>query len=73
MTFGKLAEKILGDKTYDFAIPQSIFNEYLEVSNQNPSGHIVWLYDEQSRCGRPYSLTMTGWIILRLHQIKYGR
>ena len=72
MIFEKIAKKALGDSTFDWAIPQSIYDENYEVSGHNPNGHIVWSY-ENNHWGEPYSLTMLGWIILRLHQLRYGR
>ena len=72
MTFQELADSRLKDKTYDWAIPQLWFNFALKVSNNNPSGHVVWLYDEQARIGgRPFGLTLLGWMIIRMVDVHY--
>jgi hypothetical protein len=61
-TFQSIADRVLGpDATYDWAMPQEWFNQASEISGHNPSGHVVWLYDRQSRIfGRPFGLTDLG-------------
>jgi len=66
-TFGQIAEQRLKDQTFDWAIPQPVFNKISDITNQNPSGHVVWLYDKQASVfGRPFGLTLLGDILLRI-------
>lgn len=80
MTFGDLAqERTKGlqrrgeDASYDYALPQSWFNDVSDVTKQNPSGHIVWLYDDLAPSfGRPFAVTLKGWILLRIAAITFN-
>ena len=68
-TFQQIAdERLPAGAVYDWAIPQSIYNQMANISGCNPAGHIVWLYDEQAKnFGRPFSITQLGWIILQMY------
>ena len=59
-------------KTYDWAMPQDWFDEVLIVTKINPSGHIVWCYDN-SLCGFPYAIDMLGYIILNTFNLHEKR
>lgn len=67
-TFQEIADERLGSfVTYDWAIPQPVFNDILRRTNRNPSGHIVWLYDNHAKIfGRPFGLTLLGSILMRI-------
>ena len=72
-TFQQKADKALGATTYDFSMPQEWFNRASDISNNNPSGHVVWAYDSISPLfGRPYPTTLLGWIIVRLDELHNG-
>ncbi len=73
LTFGEIAEKRLKGKTFDFAIPNDVFNEILDTTGINPSGNIVWLYDEQAKIfGRPFGLTLLGYQLLKIMKWNNG-
>uniref|UniRef100_A0A6M3L133 Uncharacterized protein n=1 Tax=viral metagenome TaxID=1070528 RepID=A0A6M3L133_9ZZZZ len=55
-------------KVYDFALPQSWFEEVMATTGCKPLGHIVWCYDG-SMFGYPYAMDMYGWWVLRLYTI----
>ena len=64
--------KALPDETYDLALPQPWVNNMLKDTGINTPGEVVWLYDEQaSTFGRPYAITLLGWIALRLFNLKW--
>ena len=65
MSRQKIADRIPGLVTYDWALPQSYWNEVHRQTGLNPAGEIVWRYDN-STFGYPYSITLLGWIILQL-------
>ena len=72
----------LSDKrkiAFDYAIPQPWADDVREKTGIYPVGNIVWLYDENGilgpKCGlfgRPYSITLFGWQILRLYFLQEG-
>ena len=71
-TFQQIADEVLGkDAIYDWAMPQEWFNKASKLTGHNPSGHVVWLYDEQARVfGRPYGLTDMGqWIVKAMSEM----
>jgi len=45
---------------FDYAMPQSWFNDVIEATGANPAGHIVWFYPEDSGMGRPEPITEMG-------------
>ena len=50
---------------YDTALPQQWSEDFRKRTGLWPVGHMVWLYDEESRIfGRPYALTWTGQVAL---------
>ncbi len=52
------AKRVLGDATFDWAMPQDWAVEFNKATKFSPSGQIVWLYDDHGRMfGRPYPLT----------------
>ncbi|NQS88502.1 hypothetical protein HQ584_01750 [Patescibacteria group bacterium] len=68
MTRQKKADSIPQLQNYDWAIPQSYWNEVYEKTGLNPAGEIVWRYDN-SLFGMPFSISLMGWIILRIMSI----
>ena len=65
MTRQKIADRIPELKSYDWALPQSYWNEVHSKTGLNPAGEVVWRYDG-SLFGYPYAITLLGWIILKL-------
>lgn len=57
--------------SYDWAVPQSWWDETHKCTGLNPAGHIVWRYAQNDGMwGRPYAIDMLGWIIIRLVTMK---
>jgi len=67
-TFGELAKERLNGETFDWAIPQEFFDQL----GGSPAGHVVWLYEGPGMWGVPFPLTLKGWILLRIHDLKFG-
>jgi hypothetical protein len=64
--------KFLEEKgeTFDYAYPVDWAVDVIQKTGMNVHG-IVWLYDEQASIfGRPYAVTLYGWIVLRLYNLK---
>lgn len=60
----------LSDASFDWGLPQEWWQEMLDITEQNPAGHIVWLYDEQASVfGRPYPITLLGWQLMRIFEM----
>ena len=53
LTFGDMAQFVLGDSTYDFALPQSFWN-----SRSDWRDH-VWYYEQGDHMGQPYNVRST--------------
>jgi hypothetical protein len=66
-TMGEKTKEIgLEEFTFDFAIPQSFWQEFYDIMGFEPFG-IVWLYDKYSRLfGRPFPVTLESYINLKL-------
>lgn len=60
----------LSDASFDWGLPQEWWANVIEKTGQNPSGHIVWLYDDEAPVfGRPFSLTLRGWQLLQITKL----
>jgi len=64
--------------SYDTALPINWVDDVMEKTGQYPYG-IVWLYDDKGllgpKCGifgRPYPVSMSGYWILKIYQMKGG-
>jgi hypothetical protein len=64
--------------SYDTALPIDWVNDVMEKTGRFPYG-VVWLYDGKGllgpKCGifgRPYSVSMYGYCILKIYQMKGG-
>ena len=69
----KEACEALGISNYDTALPQSFFNDMLEVveEEENPLSHFVWSYDRDN-FGEPRPLTDKGLKLLKKYNEVYG-
>ena len=67
-TKGDLVKSLGIDKeTFDYALPLHWVYDTQSFTNINPIPHFVWLYDKTAKIfGRPYPLTIAGWIILKM-------
>jgi hypothetical protein len=55
--------------TWDYAVPQPWALDVWKETSMWPNG-IVWMYDRQSRIfGRPYAVSMYGWIVLQMYML----
>lgn len=52
LTFGDMAKFILGEQSYDFALPQEWTRTHRTIAQ-----HCVWLYESNDYIGRPYHVT----------------
>jgi hypothetical protein len=54
---------------FDFAVPQPWAEDVFNRSGLWPNG-VVWLYDGHAPFfGRPYAITMLGWITMKLYHL----
>jgi len=53
----KLRKLNIPRATADFALPREFFVDMIEKIGYDPSGEIVWIYNEGSFIGRPRPLT----------------
>lgn len=61
------------EHSYDTALPISWVDYVIETTGINPVGHFVWYYPpDNSIFGCPLAITLKGWIINRLLEIKEG-
>jgi hypothetical protein len=76
MTIREAAEAVLGDATYDAALPQDWVDAVVEKtghSYDNVLANFVWAYDEQAPTfGRPCALTGKGNLILTDANFRMG-
>lgn len=62
------------EETFDYALPQSWCETVEEHTGIWPVPHFVWLYDEKAASfGRPYPLTATGWVVLKMLHVQGAR
>ena len=55
--------------TFDYAVPQQWWDDVYKKTGMGVSG-VVWLYDDEAPIfGRPYSVTLYGWMVLRMYDI----
>jgi hypothetical protein len=56
--------------SFDYALPQYWVDHVMATTGLFPNG-VVWLYDEKAPAfGRPYAVSMYGWWVLKLYEIK---
>jgi hypothetical protein len=63
LTRGEAAEARYSGMTYDHALPDS-WVQYARTLGQEVVGHFVWLYEDNSICGRPGPITPEGDVML---------
>ena len=52
--------------TWDYALPQSWFDDFMDRTGINPASYFVWLYREGSAIGEPFPISPVG---MALHEI----
>jgi len=55
--------------TYDTALPQDWYDEATNLTGINPSGHIVWAYEDGSIFGTAYPVDVIGELVLLMHDL----
>ncbi len=71
----ELMKQIRPNTTYDLALPMqwvdSLHDNY-KIPYRCIISNFVWLYDEKSSIfGRPFPLTMAGWVVCKIANINW--
>ena len=55
--------------TYDTALPQDWYDEATNLTGINPSGHIVWAYEDGAVFGSAFAVDAIGELILLMYDL----